>query len=68
MKFWGVVLDGTMKNWLNFVGDLGLLRCVNQQKNTMAVAWSDRGAGNDPEPLGLAFHHKGSTFIISLAK
>ena len=20
-------------------------------------------AGNDPEPLGLAFHHQGSTFI-----
>ena len=52
---------------LNFGGDLGLLRWVNEQK-APAVAWSDRGAGNDLELLGLAFHHKGSTFITSLAK
>ena len=24
---------------------------------------SDRGAGNDPEALGIAFHHQGPTFI-----
>ena len=29
----------------------------------IALSWPDRGAGNDPEPLGLAFHHQGSTFI-----
>ena len=36
------------------------------QKNThtiIAVSWQDLCAGNDPEPLGLAFHHQGSTFI-----
>ena len=29
----------------------------------IAVACPNRGAGNDPEPLVLAFHHQGSTFI-----
>ena len=66
MKFYGDVLVVQWRT-LNFGGDLGLLRWVNEQK-TPAVAWSDRGAGNDPEPLRLAFHHKGSTFITSLAK
>ena len=28
-------------------------------KNKMAVAWPDRGAVNDSEPLGLTFHHQG---------
>ena len=28
----------------------------------------DRGAGNDPEPLGLAFHHQGSTLINAHCK
>ena len=32
MKFFVEVLGGTMKNWLNFGGDLGLLRWVNEQK------------------------------------
>ena len=27
------------------------------------VAFPDRGAGNDPQALGLAFHHQGPTFI-----
>ena len=29
----------------------------------IAVACPDIGAGNDPEPLGLAFHHQGPTCI-----
>ena len=51
MKFYGVlVLGSTMKNWLNFGGDLGILRWVNEQKNTIiVVAYPDRGAGNDPK-------------------
>ena len=28
----------------------------------------ERSVGNDPEPLGLAFHHQGSTFITSSVK
>ena len=35
-------------------------------KNThtiIAVSWPDCGVGNDPVPLGLAFHHQGATFI-----
>ena len=66
MKFYGDVLVVQWRT-LNFGGDLGLLRWVNKQK-APAVAWSDRGACNDPEPLGLAFHYKGSAFITSLAK
>ena len=27
------------------------------------VAYPDRGVGNDPKPLGLAFHHQGSTLL-----
>ena len=53
MEFYGGVLGSTMKNWLNFGGDLGILRRVNEQKNTIiVVAYPDRGAGNDPKPLG----------------
>ena len=63
MKFYEGVLSSTMKNWLNFGGELGLLRWENEQNNTIiAVGWPDRDAGNDPEPLGLAFHHQGSNF------
>ena len=29
----------------------------------IAVASPDHGVRNDPEPLGLAFHHQGSTFL-----
>ena len=29
----------------------------------IVVAQPDWGAGNDPKPLGLAFHHQGSTFL-----
>ena len=44
------VLDSTMKNWLNFGGDLGILRWLNEQQNTIiVVAYPDRGAGNDPK-------------------
>ena len=32
MKFYGGILGSTMKNWLNFGGDLGILRWVNEQK------------------------------------
>ena len=32
MKFCGGVLGSTMKNWLHFGGDLGILRWVNEQK------------------------------------
>ena len=45
---------------LNFDGDLSLLRWVNEQKYIITVAWPDRSAGNDPEPLGLAFYHQGN--------
>ena len=33
-----------------------------------AIVWPDRGVGIDPEPLGLAFHHQGSTSVTSLGK
>ena len=72
MKFYGRVLSSTRKNWLNFGGDLGTVRWVIEQKNTIiAVAYPDRGAGNDPEPfffffLGewLVFQNQGSTFLL----
>ena len=52
MKFYGGVLGSAMKNWLNFGGDLGILRWVNEQKNTIiVVAYPDRGACNDPKPF-----------------
>ena len=72
MKFYGRVLSSTRKNWLNFGGDLGIVRWVNEQKNTViVVAYPDRGAGNDPELffffffLGgwVVFHNQGSTFL-----
>ena len=50
MKFYGGVLGSTMKNWLNFGGDLGILRWVNELKSTIiVVAYPDRGAGNAPK-------------------
>ena len=33
------------------------------KNSTIAVACPDQGAGNDPERLGLAFCHQGSTLI-----
>ena len=65
-------LSSTRKNWLNFGGDLGIVRWVNEQKNTIiVVAYPDRGAGNNPEPLFISFfsggwvvfHNQGSTFL-----
>ena len=54
------VLGTTVKNWLNFGGDMGILRWVNEQKNTIiVVAYPDRGTGYDPKHLSLAFHHQG---------
>ena len=39
MKFYGEVLGSTVKNWLNFGGDLSILRWANEQKKaTIAVA------------------------------
>ena len=32
-------------------------------KNSCSI-YPDRGAGNDPVPLGLAFRHQSSTFYI----
>ena len=56
MKFYGRVLSNTSKNWLNFGGDLGIVRWVNEQKNTViVVAYPDRGEGNDPEPFFFFF-------------
>ena len=50
MKFYGGVMGSTKKNWLNFGGDLGILRWVNEQKNNITVvAYPDRGVGNDPK-------------------
>ena len=56
MKFYGRVLSSTSKNWLNFGGDLGIVRWVNEQKYTViVVAYPDRGEGNDPEPFFFFF-------------
>ena len=56
MKFYGRVLSSTRKNWLNCGGDLGIVRWVNEQKNTViVVAYPDRGAGNDPETFFFFF-------------
>ena len=38
MAFYVEVWGGNRKNWLNFGGDLGVLRCVNEQNNTIVVA------------------------------
>ena len=49
---------------INIGGNMGLLRCVNEKNNSViVVACPDRGAGNDPETLGLPFHQQGPTFI-----
>ena len=56
MKFYGGVQSSTRKNWVNFGGDLGIVRWVNEQKNTIiVVVYPDRGAGNDPEPIFFIF-------------
>ena len=48
MKFYGGIQSSTRKNWLNFGGDLGIVRWVNEQKNTiLVVAYPDRGAGQN---------------------
>ena len=61
MKFYGRVLSSTRKNWLNFGGDLGIVRWVNEQKNTViVVAYPDRGAGNNPELFFFFFRGVGS--------
>ena len=60
MKFHGGVQDGN-KNWLNIGSDLGLLRWA--KKMITIIACPDWSAGNDPDALGLAFHHQGLTFI-----
>ena len=55
-NFYGRILSSTRKNWLNFGGDLGIVRWVNEQKNSLiVVAYPDRGEGNDPEPLFFFF-------------
>ena len=57
-----------MNKRLNFGGNLGILRCKYEQKTTIIVlAYPDRSAGNDPEALGLAFHH-GLTFNNNTVK
>ena len=70
MKFYGRVLSSTRYNWLNFGGDLGIVRWVNEQKNTViVVAYPYRGEGNDPELFffflwgWVVFHNQGSTFL-----
>ena len=67
MKFYGGVRGSKMNKWLNFGGDLSLLRWVIEQKYIVVAACRDRGAGNDPEALGLAFH-QGPTFINATVK
>ena len=63
MTFYVEVWGGKRKNWLNFGGDLRVLRRVNEQNNTIIVAACSKwGAGNDPETLKLAFR-QGPTFI-----
>ena len=60
MKFYGRVLSSTRKNWLNFGGDLGIVRWVNEQKNTViVVAYPYRGEGNDPELFFFFFLFRG---------
>ena len=60
MKFYGRVLSSTSKNWLNFGGDLDIVRWVNEQKNTViVVAYPDRGEGNDPELFFFFFFFRG---------
>ena len=52
MKFYEGVPGGKMNKWLNFGGDLGLLRWVNEQNTIIVVSYPDQGAGNDPQALG----------------
>ena len=50
MKLCEQIWNDTMKNSRNFGDDLGFLRWVNEQRNTMiVVAWPVHGAGTDPE-------------------
>ena len=66
MKFCAGVLGCTIKNWLKFDGDLGLLRWVNEQtKLNISCSIPDWGADKDQEALGLAFHHQGPTTFIN---
>ena len=53
------------KKLLNFGGNLGLLRFgkKNTKNSNTVAACCGRSKGNDPEALGLAFHHQGPTFI-----
>ena len=37
MKFYGGVLGSTMKNLLDFRGDLGILRWANEQKKAQII-------------------------------
>ena len=69
MQFYGRVLSSTSKNWLNFGGDLGIVWWVNEQKNTViAVAYPDRGEGNDPEPFFFFFFFFFSRGVGSLSQ
>ena len=47
-NFSGRVLRSTVKNWLNFGGDLGIVRWENEQQGMIiVVAYPDCGLGND---------------------
>ena len=48
-KFWWQSGSSNMSKWANNI--------------IIVAAWPDCGAGNDLEALGLAFHHRGPTFI-----
>ena len=64
MKLCEHIWNDTMKNSRNFGDDLGFLRWVNEQRNTMiVVAWPVHGAGTAPEAFMLAFYHHSPTFI-----
>ena len=54
MKFYEGIWGYTIKNWVNFGGDLSLLRWVKEQNNPtiIVVAWLAGSIGNDPEALG----------------
>ena len=63
------VLSSTRKNWLKFGGDMGIVRWVNEQKNTaIVVAYPDRGEGNDPEPFFFFFFFGGGEGMNSLSQ
>ena len=70
MKPYGGVLGGTMKNSLDFGGDLILILvfwdeyyCKRTAKHMIVVVGPDRRAGNDPEALVLALHHHSPILI-----